>query len=99
MAALALQPGLVVADIAAGTGDLSRRRAPAVMPGGKIWAVDVQPERVRLLQAGAQRSGLTQIEAPLGAIDDVTLPAVGAAARRQDHQPNEASSSVIRCPT
>jgi precorrin-6B methylase 2 len=75
LAALMLQPGFVVADIGAGTGYLSRRMAPAVMPGGKVWAVDVQPEMVNMLMAGAKRSGLTQIEARLGAVDDVKLPA------------------------
>ena len=75
LAALMLQPGLVVADIGAGTGYLSRRMAPAVMPGGKVWAVDVQPEMISLLQAGVKRSGLTQIEAKLSAVDDVKLPA------------------------
>jgi precorrin-6B methylase 2 len=75
LAALALKPGMVVADIGAGTGYLARRMAPAVMPGGKIWAVDVQPEMIRLLQAGVKRSGLTQIEPRLGAVDDVRLPA------------------------
>ena len=75
LAALALKPGMVVADIGAGTGYLSRRVAPTVMPGGKVWAVDVQPEMINLLQAGAKRSGLTQIEARLSAVDDVKLPA------------------------
>ncbi|WP_353131588.1 class I SAM-dependent methyltransferase [Limnohabitans sp.] len=75
LAALMLQPGIVVADIGAGTGYLSRRMAPAVMPGGKVWAVDVQPEMINLLQAGVKRSGLTQIEAKLSAVDDVKLPA------------------------
>jgi len=75
LTALALQPGMVVADIGAGTGYLTRRLAPLVMPGGKVWAVDVQPEMIALLQAGAKRSGLTQIEARLGAVDDVRLPA------------------------
>jgi len=75
LAALALQPGTVVADIGAGTGYLSRRMAPAVMPGGKVWAVDVQPEMVSLMMAGVKHSGLTQIEARLGAVDDVKLPA------------------------
>jgi len=74
LAALMLQPGFIVADIGAGTGYLSRRMAPAVMPGGKVWAVDVQPEMVSMLRAGAKRSGLTQIEARLGAVDDVKLP-------------------------
>jgi precorrin-6B methylase 2 len=75
LAALMLKPGSVVADIGAGTGYLSRRMAPLVMPGGKVWAVDVQPEMINLLQAGAKRSGLTQIEAKLSAVDDVKLPA------------------------
>jgi 2-polyprenyl-3-methyl-5-hydroxy-6-metoxy-1,4-benzoquinol methylase len=75
LAALALRPGMVVADIGAGTGYLSRRMAPTVMPGGKVWAVDVQPEMISLLQASAKSSGLTQIEARLSAVDDVKLPA------------------------
>jgi precorrin-6B methylase 2 len=74
LTALALQPGTVVADIGAGTGYLSRRMAPAVMPGGKVLAVDVQPEMVNLILAGAKRSGLTQIEARVSAVDDVKLP-------------------------
>ena len=73
--ALMLKPGMVVADIGAGTGYLSRRMAPAVMPGGKVWALDVQPEMISLLKAGAKRSGLSQIEARLSAVDDVKLPA------------------------
>ena len=75
LTALALRPGIVVADIGAGTGYLSRRMAPTVMPGGKVWAVDVQPEMISLLQASAKSSGLTQIEARLSSVDDVKLPA------------------------
>jgi cyclopropane fatty-acyl-phospholipid synthase-like methyltransferase len=75
LAALALRPGMVVADIGAGTGYLSRRMAPTVLPGGKVWAVDVQPEMISLLQASAKSSGLTQIEARLSSVDDVKLPA------------------------
>jgi ubiquinone/menaquinone biosynthesis C-methylase UbiE len=75
LAALQLQAGMVVADIGAGTGYLSRRMAQAVMPGGKVFAVDLQPQMISLLQAGAARSGLTQIEARLSSVDDVRLPA------------------------
>lgn len=75
LAALPLKPGLVVADVGAGTGYLSPRMAPGVMPGGRILAVDVQPEMVRMLQARVRKSGLTQIEPLLGAEDDVKLPA------------------------
>lgn len=72
--ALALQPGMVVADIGAGTGYLSRRMAPLVMPGGKIIALDLQPEMVNILQTGIKRSGLTQIEVKLGSVDNIKLP-------------------------
>lgn len=72
--ALALQPGMVIADIGAGTGYLSRRMAPLVMPGGKIIALDLQPEMVNILQTGVNRSGLKQIVVKLGAIDDIKLP-------------------------
>ena len=73
--ALQLKPGMVVADIGAGTGYLARRMAPAVMPSGKVMAVDVQPEMVALLQAAVRQSGLTQIQPLLGAEDDVKLTA------------------------
>lgn len=75
LAALAIQPGMVVADIGAGTGYLARRMAPAVMPGGKIIAVDVQPEMVQILENSIKSAGLTQIEAKLSAVDDVKLAA------------------------
>ena len=73
--ALQLKPGMVVADIGAGTGYLARRMAPAVMPGGKVLAVDVQPEMVAMLQAAVRQTGLTQIQPLLGAEDDVMLSA------------------------
>ena len=73
--ALQLKPGMVVADIGAGTGYLARRMAPAVTPGGAVLAVDVQPEMVALLQSAVKQSGLKQIQPLLGTEDDVGLPA------------------------
>ena len=61
LTALALKPGMVVADIGAGTGYLSRRMATAVGSGGKVLAVDVQPEMIQMLKQLAQRAQLSQI--------------------------------------
>ena len=72
--ALALQPGMVIADIGAGTGYLSRRMAPLVMPGGKIIALDLQPEMISILQTTVNRSGLKQIEVKQGSVDNIKLP-------------------------
>jgi len=73
LAALLIKPGMVVADIGAGTGYLSRRMAPAVMPSGRIIAVDVQPEMVRILENSIKSARLKNIEARLSAVDDVKL--------------------------
>jgi ubiquinone/menaquinone biosynthesis C-methylase UbiE len=75
MTALNLRPGMVVADIGAGTGYLSRRMASAVAPTGKVLAVDVQPEMIKMLQALAKENGLNNVVPLLGAEDDVRLPA------------------------
>ena len=75
MEALQLAPGMVVADIGAGTGYLARRMAPAVEPGGKVLAVDVQLEMVAMLQTMVRQRGLTQIQPMWGAEDDAKLPA------------------------
>jgi FkbM family methyltransferase len=72
--ALELQPGMVVADIGAGTGYLSRRMAGAVAPSGRVLAVDAQPQMVALLRGAAQREGLDNVVASLAQETDVGLP-------------------------
>ena len=71
---LKLAPGMVVADIGAGTGYFSRRIAERLGPGATVYAVDVQPEMIRMLTALARRPGLETIRPVLGAVDDVKLP-------------------------
>ena len=75
MTALDLKPGMIVADIGAGTGYLSRRMAGAVGANGKVLAVDVQPEMVRMLRRLAAQKGLSNIVPSLGSETDVKLPA------------------------
>ena len=48
---LALTPGMQVADVGAGTGYFAIPIARAVSPGGRVLAVDVQPEMLERLRA------------------------------------------------
>lgn len=45
------RPGLRVADVGAGTGYFAIPLARAVLPGGRVFAVDLQPEMLQLLRA------------------------------------------------
>lgn len=71
--ALELKPGMVVADIGAGTGYLSRRMARQVAPSGRVLAVDVQPQMVAMLRKAADAEGIRNITPSLGAENDARL--------------------------
>ncbi len=72
---LGLKPGMVVADVGAGSGYLSRRMAPLVMPGGRVIATDIQPEMLALLAKLAEEPRYANIQPLAGAVDDTRLPA------------------------
>jgi precorrin-6B methylase 2 len=72
---LGLKPGMHVADVGAGTGYYARRMAPLVGAEGVVWAVDVQPEMIEMLNAGAKKAGISNIKPVLGTVDDVKLAA------------------------
>ncbi len=59
---LAMKPGQTACDIGAGNGYHSLRLATAVAPGGKVLAVDIQPEMLELLRARAQAAGVQNVE-------------------------------------
>ena len=73
--ALNIVPGMIVADVGAGTGYFSLRLARRVGPSGKVYAIDVQPEMLEKLKANAQREKLGNIETLLGSEADPKLPA------------------------
>ncbi|HWQ90553.1 MAG TPA: methyltransferase domain-containing protein [Clostridia bacterium] len=75
MTLLQLKPGEVVADIGAGTGYFTRRLARAVGGRGKVFAVDVQPDMLRLLTNRLAAVGLTNVVPVLGSETDPGLPA------------------------
>jgi precorrin-6B methylase 2 len=75
IAALELKPGLVVADLGAGSGYHSFLMAPKLLPGGKVLAVDIQPEMIVAIQDRAKREQVANVETVLSAAQDPKLPA------------------------
>ena len=73
--ALALTPGMVVADLGAGTGYFTLRLATRVGPGGKVYATDLQPEMLRRLDARLSAAGLHNVELRRAGEHDAALPA------------------------
>jgi SAM-dependent methyltransferase len=71
--ALALAPDARVADLGAGTGYFSARLAN-MLPGGRVYAADIEPDMVRYLGERAQREGLKNIVPVQAAPDDPRLP-------------------------
>lgn len=70
--ALALQPDARIADLGAGTGYFAVRLAN-MLPGGRVYAVDIAQDMVRYLEARAQREGLRNIVAVKGEPHDPRL--------------------------
>lgn len=60
--ALKLKPGMVVADIGAGTGVVSVLLADKVGPKGKVLAVDMQKKMLALLAKKLKRYRITNVE-------------------------------------
>jgi SAM-dependent methyltransferase len=71
--ALALPPHAIVADLGAGTGYFAMRLAK-VLPAGRVYAVDLEPDMVRHLAARAKRENLANVEAVQARPDDPQLP-------------------------
>jgi SAM-dependent methyltransferase len=71
--ALALSETAKVADIGSATGYFAVRLAKAE-PGGKVYAVDVEPEMVKYLDERAKKEGLGNLVSVLGGADDSKLP-------------------------
>ena len=75
LAALELKPGMVVADIGAGSGYYTSRMSKAVGATGKVFATDIQPGMIELLNRRIKAEGLTNVTPVLGAMEDPALPA------------------------
>jgi len=71
---LALAPGMTVADIGAGTGYYTWQLAKLVGPGGRVYAVDVQPEMISMLDSQTAKRGVPNVVSVLGTETTVKLP-------------------------
>src|SRR5687768_7783015 len=72
--ALDLKPGMVIADIGAGSGYYTSRIAKKVAPTGRVYATDIQPGMIAILERRITGEGLTNVTTVLGVIDDPKLP-------------------------
>jgi len=77
LSVLELKPGMKVADVGAGTGYYSWRMAQRVGAGGTVYAVDIQPEMIKLLEERMSRRGAANVKAVLGTSTDPGLPPAG----------------------
>ncbi len=74
LAALSLIPGIVVADVGAGTGYFSLPLSQAIGPEGKVYAVDAQNEMLALLRQKLHDSAISNVELIHADAESTTLP-------------------------
>jgi ubiquinone/menaquinone biosynthesis C-methylase UbiE len=75
--AMGLKDGDVVADLGCGTGWFARRMARVVAPRGTVYAEDIQPEMLELLEQHVAAEGVKGVVPVLGTETDPKLPAAG----------------------
>jgi len=67
-------PGMTVADVGAGTGYFTVRLARRVAPGGYVYATELQPEMLRLLDSHVSREKLKNVQLLLAGEHEAKLP-------------------------
>jgi SAM-dependent methyltransferase len=72
---IGLRTGMTVADVGAGSGYFTTRLAKRVGPTGKVLAVEIQPEMMRILRRRLAADKLSNVEPILGSEADPRLPA------------------------
>jgi len=72
--ACGLKPGMVVADIGAGTGLFTRMFSPLVGSRGKIFSVDIAEDFIRHIERTAKEQKLTNIVGVVTKPDEIILP-------------------------
>lgn len=98
---LNLDPTSVVADIGAGTGYFSFKLAQK-LPLGKVFAVDIQPEMLDIIDFLKSENKITNVEPILGSLTNPNLPensidlAIMVDAYHELSQPREVMQEVVK---
>jgi cyclopropane fatty-acyl-phospholipid synthase-like methyltransferase len=71
---LQLRPGDTVCDMGCGNGFYTLKIAELVGSEGKVYAVDIQPEMLRLLEKRVEKADLENVVPMLGSVVDPQLP-------------------------
>jgi len=75
IAASRARPGMDVADIGAGTGLFTRLFAPAIEPGGTVYAIDISGTFVDNILRTSREQGFTNVTGIVNTPTDIGLPA------------------------
>jgi ubiquinone/menaquinone biosynthesis C-methylase UbiE len=75
LTALGLRPGMMVGDVGAGTGFYTLRIAKRIVPGGIVYANDIQEGMLERLRANAAAEDVKNVRTILGTDTDAHLPA------------------------
>jgi ubiquinone/menaquinone biosynthesis C-methylase UbiE len=74
LAALEIQPGMVVADVGAGVGYHSLKLSRLVGPNGTVYATDVQPQMIQMLKRRVNAARVRNVRPVLCTQDNPGLP-------------------------
>jgi ubiquinone/menaquinone biosynthesis C-methylase UbiE len=69
-----VKKGSTVADVGAGSGYITMKLAKRVGANGVVYAVDIQPAMIALMEKRLQSAKVTNVRPVIGAVDDPKLP-------------------------
>ena len=75
---LKIPKGAAVADIGAGSGFVTVKLSARVGPEGRVFANDIQPQMLQMLQQRLTRQKITNVTLVQGTVDDPKLQAKAA---------------------
>ncbi|MGQ9721149.1 MAG: class I SAM-dependent methyltransferase [Candidatus Jordarchaeum sp.] len=56
-----LKPGMIIVEIGPGKGNYTKAVAERVLPGGKVYAIDIQKSVIERLKKRTEKEGITNI--------------------------------------